>query len=92
MRLRLNTALPPDVYAKWEQARRKVEAESGRPLQEWEYVEALIDLARRGDTEVCSDAEIIPGMELLLRFAQHQLGVELKSAPLLRRFLERRAD
>jgi Holliday junction DNA helicase RuvB len=45
VRLRLNTPLPPDVYAKWEQARRKVEAESGRPLEEWEYVEALIDLA-----------------------------------------------
>ncbi len=45
IRLRLNTALPPDVYAKWERARQKIQDESGSPLKEWEFVEALIDLA-----------------------------------------------
>ncbi len=45
IRLRLNTALPPDVYAKWERARQKVQDESGGALKEWEYVEALVDLA-----------------------------------------------
>ena len=45
VRLRVNAALPPDVYAKWELARQKIQDESGRPLEEWEYVEALLDLA-----------------------------------------------
>ena len=45
VRLRVNAALPPDVYAKWELARQKIQDESGRPLQEWEYVDALLDLA-----------------------------------------------
>jgi Holliday junction DNA helicase RuvB len=44
VRLRLDTALPPDVYAKIERARRKIEDESGRPLEEWEYQEAAADL------------------------------------------------
>jgi Holliday junction DNA helicase RuvB len=44
VRLRLNTALPPDVYAKIERARRKIEDQSGRPLEEWEYQEAAADL------------------------------------------------
>jgi hypothetical protein len=33
-----------DVYAKIERARRKIEDESGRPLEEWEYQEAAADL------------------------------------------------
>ena len=45
VRLRVNAALPPDVYAKWELARQKIQDESARPLQEWEYVDALLDLA-----------------------------------------------
>jgi Holliday junction DNA helicase RuvB len=45
IRVRLNTAMPPDVYAKIERARRKIEDESQRTLEEWEYLEALADLA-----------------------------------------------
>ncbi|MHC4219857.1 MAG: hypothetical protein ACYSU7_15555, partial [Planctomycetota bacterium] len=45
IRVRLNTAMPPDVYAKIERARRKIEDESQRRLEEWEYLEALADLA-----------------------------------------------
>ncbi len=44
IRLRLNTMLPPDVYAKWEQAKKKIEDESGGPLAEWECFEAMCDL------------------------------------------------
>ncbi len=44
VRLRLNTSVPPDVYAKWEQVCRKIQDESGGPLEEWECLEALIDL------------------------------------------------
>jgi RuvB-like AAA lid domain-containing protein/HNH endonuclease len=45
IRIRVNTALPPDVFAKWQLARNKVQDESGRALREWEFVEALCDLA-----------------------------------------------
>ncbi len=44
IRLRLNTMLPPDVYAKWEQAKRKIQDESGGTLAEWECFEAMCDL------------------------------------------------
>jgi Holliday junction DNA helicase RuvB len=56
IRMRLNTAMPPDVYAKWEQVRRKLRDESGKPLQEWQCLEALIDRALASDAdggEVC---------------------------------------
>ncbi|MHC4615712.1 MAG: HNH endonuclease, partial [Planctomycetota bacterium] len=51
IRLRLNAAMPPDVFAKWERVREKLRDESGQPLQEWECLEALLDreLTRRDD-------------------------------------------
>lgn len=52
VRVRLDTGLPVDVYAKWERVRRMMEDESSpdpggqgqRRLQEWECLEALCDL------------------------------------------------
>jgi HNH endonuclease len=44
IRMRLNMPMPADVYAKWEQARRKLRHESEEDLQEWECLEALCDL------------------------------------------------
>lgn len=45
IRITMNTQLPPDVHAKWEQVKRKLQDDAGGPLQEWECVEALCDLA-----------------------------------------------
>ena len=45
--LRLNTPLPPDVFAKWERVRQKIRDGSDQPLQEWECLEALIDRENR---------------------------------------------
>jgi Holliday junction DNA helicase RuvB len=44
IRLRMNTAMPPHVYAKWEQVQRMIRDESGKALREWEYLEDLFDL------------------------------------------------
>ncbi len=43
-RMRLDVAMPPDVYAKHQRARRKFEDECGRTLPEWEFLDALYDL------------------------------------------------
>ena len=43
IRLNLNATMPPDVYAKWEQVRRKLTDEAGRPMREWECLDALIE-------------------------------------------------
>ena len=51
IRLQLKTKLPPEVYAKWERARQKVQDESGRSLEEWQFVEALVDLALAFDDD-----------------------------------------
>lgn len=44
VRLRLDAQMPPDVYAKWEQVRRKLANEAGRDLAEWECLDAMFDL------------------------------------------------
>ena len=41
IRLNLNATMPPDVYAQWEQVRRKLCDEAGRPMREWECLEAM---------------------------------------------------
>ncbi|MHC4141046.1 MAG: Holliday junction branch migration DNA helicase RuvB [Planctomycetota bacterium] len=48
VRLRMNTAMPADVFAMWEQVRHKLGSESGKPLREWECLEAVFkrELAR----------------------------------------------
>ncbi len=40
VRLQLGASMPPDVYAMWEQVRRKATDEAGRRTQEWECLEA----------------------------------------------------
>ena len=44
IRLRLNASMPPDVYAKWELACAKIAIESGRSVEPWQCVEAMVDL------------------------------------------------
>jgi Holliday junction DNA helicase RuvB len=44
IRLRLNTSMPPDVYAKWELACAKVAIESGGSAEPWQCLEAAADL------------------------------------------------
>jgi Holliday junction DNA helicase RuvB len=44
IRLRLNTPMPPDVYAKWERVCAKIAIESGGSVEQWQCLEALIDL------------------------------------------------
>ena len=48
IRLRMNTALSPDVFAMWEQVRQKLRDESGQPLREGECLETIFrrELAR----------------------------------------------
>jgi Holliday junction DNA helicase RuvB len=41
IRLNLNATMPPDVYAEWEQVRRKLTDEAGRPMREWECLTAM---------------------------------------------------
>jgi Holliday junction DNA helicase RuvB len=43
IRLNLNATMPPDVYAKWEQVRRKLTDEAGKPMREWECLDALFE-------------------------------------------------
>jgi len=45
IRLNLNATMPPDVYAKWEQVRRKLTDEAGKPMREWECLDAVCELA-----------------------------------------------
>jgi len=44
IRLRLNTLMPPDVYAKWERACAKVAIESGGSAESWQCLEVAADL------------------------------------------------
>jgi Holliday junction DNA helicase RuvB len=45
VRIRIDVKVPPDVYAKYQRSRRKVEDESGRALREGEFFDSLFDLA-----------------------------------------------
>jgi DNA repair protein RecO (recombination protein O) len=47
----------------------------------------LIELATSGHTDACDDDEIASSVDLLMRFARHQLGRELKSQSLVKRYL-----
>ena len=43
IRLNINETTPPDVYAKWEQVRRKLTDEAGQSMRGWECLDALFD-------------------------------------------------
>ena len=44
IRLRLNAAMPPDVYAKWERVYAKIAIESGGSVEQWQCLEAAFDM------------------------------------------------
>ncbi len=57
-RLWIHMQVPPDVFAKWEQSKKKVSDESGRSLKESECFDAMCDLTlgHRGDSLIESGA------------------------------------
>ena len=44
IRLLLNAAMPPDVYAKWERVCAKIAIESGGSVEQWQCLEAAFDM------------------------------------------------
>lgn len=67
------------------------ECERGAPVLRGKTREGLISLSRGGRAESCSDEEIGRTIELLLAFAHHQLGRELRGVSLLRRFIPQKS-
>ena len=45
----LDVEMPPRVYRKWLQVRRKLETEAGRPLEDFECLRVLVERARDAD-------------------------------------------
>ena len=43
IRLKLEASMPPDVYAKWETLRRRMQDETPYPLKTWECLDAAFD-------------------------------------------------
>ena len=68
IRLRIDAEVAPEVYARWEQARRKLEAEMGRPLRDGEVIDALLD---GGGSEGGAGQENDAGSAAALPYAVH---------------------
>jgi Holliday junction DNA helicase RuvB len=83
IRLRLNTAMPPDVFSKWEQVRQKLRDASGRPLQEWECLEALLDreLTRRDEQDGSHPADSAYAVVVRTATDDEEATVETEDGP-----------
>src|SRR5262249_54025954 len=81
IRLKVQAELPPVVYAKWEQAQKKIRDEAGREGEAWEGIESLCDLALASDADAL-DSGASPSYCVVLNDDGGKVTVDTEDGPI----------